>query len=494
MKQPDATLNLTSDINVIGSVVDFTYKWSVNAGLSDEDAVRITQAVDELVTDIILFAYPEQKKPGNFEVHFSSDFSSIQIIIREYGEPFDPNRHRYNSERAIEQGFFKGAGFELIKFLTDEFIFENRGAKGKYFQLIKYIVAEHEPDILPEKSPEIEKAQLNHTEFNVASIDAHDAEDIAKLVYRSYGYSYPKEDMYYPKRIAMAVLRKKKIGVIARINDGRPAGYFAVLESTDSNVGEVGEAVVAPPYRRKGLFKKMMEMLIENARESKLQGIFGKAIGIHNISQKVNQRYGFKTTGLFLADFPAVHLYELMEPYPQPVSEIIDFLLLKDYKNQDIYLPDRYSEILQDIYGEIQAKPKFQVADKNLRYSPITGIDMKIDYSQKNSLLLVRSAGRNILEKIEEKFSYLKDKDLNIIYIDLPLSDPITPTLVETLREMGFVFSGLMPHFHKRKDYLRMQYLRCKLDLSLIITHSKMSKRILSIIKKELKNETENKG
>jgi hypothetical protein len=143
---------------------------------------------------------------------------------------------------------------------------------------------------------------------------------------------------------------------------------------------------------------------------------------------------------------------------------------------------------------EIQAKPKFQVADKNLRYSPITGIDMKIDYSQKNSLLLVRSAGRNILEKIEEKFSYLKDKDLNIIYIDLPLNDPITPNLVETLREMGFVFSGLMPHFHKRKDYLRMQYLRCKLDLSLIITHSKMSKRILSIIKKELKNETENKG
>lgn len=490
MKQPDATLNLTSDISVIGSVVDFTYKWCVNAGLSEDDAVRITQAVDELVTDIVLFAYPEQKEPGNFEVHFNSDFSSVQITIHEYGEPFDPNRHLYNSDRAITEGDFDGAGFELIKFLTDEFTFENLGSKGKYFQLVKYIVAEHEPDLLPEQPPELEKTQLDHIEFAVSSIDANDAEDIAKLVYRSYGYSYPKEDLYYPKRIAMAILRKKKIGVIARTSNGRPAGYFAVLESTDSDVGEVGEAVVAPAYRRKGLFKKMMEMLIENAKQSKLQGIFGKAIGIHEISQKVNQKYGFKTTGLLLADFPAVHLYELMEPYPQPVSEIVDFLLLKKYRNQDVYIPEQYSDILRDIYSDLEANPAFLKPEKDPRYSPVTNIDIKIDYSQKNSLLIVRSAGEDIIETIERKFLYLKNKNLNIIYIDLPLGNTVTPLLIEPLKKLGFVFSGLMPQFHKKQDHLRMQHITCDLDLSLIVTHSEMSERVLSLIKKEVRNGT----
>lgn len=490
MKQPDATLNLTSDISVIGSVVDFTYKWSVNAGLTEDDAVRLTQAVDELVTDIVLFAYPEQKEPGNFEVHFSSDFSSVQVKILEYGEPFDPNRHLYNSEMAINEGDFDGAGFELIKFLTDEFSFENRGAKGKFFQLVKYIVAEHEPDLLPEQQPESKKTQLDHTEFAVSSIDAHDAEDIAKLIYRSYGYSYPKEDMYYPKRIAMAILRKKKIGVLARTSTGRPAGYFAILESTDSDVGEVGEAVVAPTYRRKGLFKKMMEMLIENASESKLQAIFGKAIGLHEISQKVNREYGFKTTGLLLADFPAIHLYELMEPYPQPVSEIVDFLLLKNYKKQHIYLPERYSDILRDMYTELEVQPDFFESKKNPKYSPVTNIDMKIDYSQKNSLLIIRSAGEDILDIIERKVTYLKNKNLNIIYIDLPLDHSVTPLLIEPLREMGFLFSGLMPHFHKRKDHLRMQYIICNLDLSLIVTYSEMSERVLSLIKQEMDNGT----
>ncbi|PWN06417.1 GNAT family N-acetyltransferase [Rhodohalobacter mucosus] len=488
MKQPDATLNLTSDVNVIGSAVDFTYKWCVNAGLAEDDAVRVTQALDEIVTDIVLFAYPEQKEPGHFEVHFRSDSSSVQITVHEYGEPFDPDRHHYDSNKAIEEGEFEGAGFELVKYLTDEFTFENRGAEGKIFHLIKYIITDREPDLLPEESPDTEKTELDHEEFIVAPIDAHDAEDIAKLVYRSYGYSYPNEDLYFPKRIAMAVIRKKKIGVIARTNEDRPAGYFAILETSDSDVGEVGEAVVAPAFRRKGLFKKMMEMLIESAKESKLQGIFGKAIGIHDISQKVNQQYGFKTTGILLADFPAVHLYELLDPYPQPVSEIVDFLILKKDHNQKIYLPNQYRDLLSDIYAQFDVKPDFKEPESDPARAPFSDIDMKVDYNQKNSLLILRSAGRNVLNTIEQKFAYLKTRKINIIYIDLPLEDPVTPTLVEPLRKMGFVFSGLMPHFHKGKDHLRMQHVLCKLDLSLIVTYSEMSERVLSQVKKEVEN------
>ncbi|NBB77272.1 MAG: GNAT family N-acetyltransferase [Bacteroidetes bacterium] len=490
MKQPDATLNLTSDINVIGSVVDFTYKWCINAGLVEDDAIRVTQALDEIVTDIVLFAYPEQKEPGHFEVDFSSDSSSVQITVHEYGEPFDPDRHLYDSKKAIEENDFDGAGFELIKYLADEFTFENRGAEGKIFRLIKYIITDQEPDLLPEQSPETEKAELDHEEFIVAPIDAHDAEDIAKLVYRSYGYSYPKEDLYFPKRIAMAVIRKKKIGVIARTEEGRPAGYFAILETTDSDVGEVGEAVVAPAFRRKGLFKKMMEMLIENAKESKLQGIFGKAIGLHDISQKVNQQYGFKTTGILLADFPAVHLYELLDPYPQPVSEIVDFLILKKYKKQTVYLPNQYHDLLRDIYAQFDIHPNYKEPESEPARAPFTDLDMKVDYNQKNSLLTLRSAGRNVLKAIEHKFNYLKSRKINIIYIDLPLEDPVTPMLIEPLHNMGFVFSGLMPHFHKGKDHLRLQYTLCDLDLSLIVTYSEMSKRVLNQVKQEMNHET----
>ena len=54
----DQQLELRNHASIIGPVTDFAYRWGLNVGLSDEKARRLALVVDELVTDVVRFAYP----------------------------------------------------------------------------------------------------------------------------------------------------------------------------------------------------------------------------------------------------------------------------------------------------------------------------------------------------------------------------------------------------------------------------------------------------
>jgi len=54
----DQQLELRNHASIIGPVTDFAYRWGLKVGLSDEKARRLALAVDELVTDVVRFAYP----------------------------------------------------------------------------------------------------------------------------------------------------------------------------------------------------------------------------------------------------------------------------------------------------------------------------------------------------------------------------------------------------------------------------------------------------
>mgnify|MGYP006422759625 CR=1 FL=1 len=78
---------------------------------------------------------------------------------------------------------------------------------------------------------------------------------------------------------------------------------FAVLQPYDADIGGVGEAVVDAGHRRRGLMKRMLEMLIREARAHGLSAVFGEAVTVHDISQRVNQHFQTESTALLLGFF-----------------------------------------------------------------------------------------------------------------------------------------------------------------------------------------------
>jgi RimJ/RimL family protein N-acetyltransferase len=109
-------------------------------------------------------------------------------------------------------------------------------------------------------------------------------------------------------------------------------GYFAVLRNDDSDIGEVGEAVVDVNHRRRGLMTRMLEGLIQRAEEEGLLGVYGEAVTAHEISQRANARFDFVSSALCLAYHPTERFTGLIDDYPQPISNLIDFKPLVPYE------------------------------------------------------------------------------------------------------------------------------------------------------------------
>ena len=338
---------------------------------------------------------------------------------------------------------------------------------------------------LAEEVHEMEVEEEAPYSIEVTQITARDAEDVSKLIYRSYGSSYPRDDLYYPKRIEQALARRNKLGVIARTSEGSAAGHFSIMFNTDSSIGEVCEAVVSEQFRKQGVFKKMMAELIEVAKENEMPAVYADAIALHEYSQRVNNEFGFRSTAILLADFPAVSLRGMSGDLNEPVSEVFEFLPLTDLPVRKICLPDRYDEILRECYENIDTE--YELLKPGEQQTPAESLlHVEINYNEKSALITCRVVGEDFVDQVERQLEDMKEKDLNAIFIDLPLEQQATCDIVDPLRDIGFVFSGLMPLFHEERDYLRMQLLQCDLDISKVRTYSETAQRIKQIIAEEL--------
>ncbi len=483
--QTEANLKVKSKVELIEPIVDFCYRWGINSDLSQKEASEFALALNELITDIVLFAYPEEE--GEFNIEFINFRTHLKVIVSELGEPFDPNRHKYSIEKVLKEENFEGAGFRLIQNLVDDFIFLNKGKNGKEYRIIKNIRHKHITEIFEEAEIKKEEELTENIEYCLSTVTEDDAEDISKLIYRVYGYTYPKEEMYFPDKVKLALKQGKKFGVIVRTNTGEAVGYFAVIMSTDSKIGEIGEAVVSPKHRGKGLMKSMLKALIDLAKSKGLLGLFGEAVTVHTISQKVNAKFNFKSTALLLGMFPSdVKYRNLVENYPQRISIVIDFLPFYKDKIKEVYLPKEYSQILKEIYENLGCKI-LNLKAKKIKLNNVSQIDTNINYKFGHATLIVRKYGKDFEIQLEQKIEDLKQKGIEAIYIDLPLNESYTKEIIPIMKKFGFIFAGLMPLFHNEKDYLRMQIIQTEINPDLIYVYSDIAKKIKRKIVRELK-------
>jgi GNAT superfamily N-acetyltransferase/anti-sigma regulatory factor (Ser/Thr protein kinase) len=476
-------LVLESRIPLIEPTVELVKSFSRKAGLTKEEAVEFALCANELLTDVVRFAFP--KEVGKFVLTLKATPSQVELIVRELGEPFDPDAHPYDPERARKEGKFEGAGIEVIRGLSDGFIFLNKGRAGKEFRIVKKVNAPHITEIFEGREKELLAEPEETTQYCIAPVKPEDAEDVSRLIYRTYRYTYPKEELYYPKKVRQFIESGKKFGVIVRTKEGEAVGYFAVIVKGDSKIGEVGEAVVSPGHRGRGIMKMMMNALIGMAKERGLLGLFGEAITVHTISQRVNAKFGFKSTALMLGTFPEARIVGIREDYGQRISVVIDFLHLIKREKAEVYLPREYSKILREIYQNMG----IEVVNRRERRAELpktSKVELSVNFPLGLAVLVVERPGQDLKERIERKVKKLFSSGIETVYIDLPLDRPEIKKAVKVLRELGFVFSGLMPLFHHGRDYLRLQKVKGSYDFKKIELYSDMAKKIAKRVKREL--------
>lgn len=107
------------------------------AGFDSDTAYQVRLAVDEACSNIIDHAYGGEG-PGVIECTRRVRSGHLTIVLRDYGQPFDPRAvPEPDLESDLEERTAGGLGLHFIRHLMDEVAFDFETGHGNVLTLVK---------------------------------------------------------------------------------------------------------------------------------------------------------------------------------------------------------------------------------------------------------------------------------------------------------------------------------------------------------------------
>lgn len=108
--------NEVEQISLLGEYIDTIVE---EAGLSPELGMSLNLALEEAVTNVVLYAYPEGEK-GEVKIDASWNHEMVTFVISDSGVPFDPTeKEDADITLSVEERPIGGLGIFLVKQIMD---------------------------------------------------------------------------------------------------------------------------------------------------------------------------------------------------------------------------------------------------------------------------------------------------------------------------------------------------------------------------------------
>jgi anti-sigma regulatory factor (Ser/Thr protein kinase)/GNAT superfamily N-acetyltransferase len=430
-------------------------------------------------------AYPAGEE-GEIRLSIAEENGKLEFLIRDNGLPQDVaelERQLHELERVPGTHSLDWPGLDA----ADEIHWLGYGRDGKAIQIIKWI---HDRHIADGNSVEGERLAPFNEEAPQAPPQAYEvrrmlddeAVQVSQLMYRAYGNTYFNEDVYYPDRVAAQNKAGTVLSFVAVGDGGRIAGHYALERNEPGPVVEGGQAVVDPAHRGRGLLDRMKEAALGEAKRAELRGWYADAVSVHTMTQQSNITHGGRLCCVDLAIAPRTESFKnISAKLEQRVTCLLFFHWLDEPNPRMIYVPARHEAIIREIYANLEAPVDFGPpapagGHGQLRISVDAGAAMATIRAEQlggDTAHQIRHAKREIVERSHAE----------VVYAELPLSDPATPAIADALEAEGFGVLGVAPCFAAAgDDLLRMAYLVDPLQRDPIKTADEFSGRLVDYV------------
>ena len=477
---PIAKLTVAADGRYIDAVADLLSTVAAIDGLEDETARKLGAIAAEICRNAVEQGY-EGGRDQTLEVEVSRRAHSLVVAIQDRGIPFDYRDLAGNRDRRFSAMLAAGYARE-VRFL-------NLGPGGNRVEIVRDLPAldirdqadpaEHDAHVAAPEAPPDEP-------LGVRLMRPDEAVELARVVYRCYGYTYDCEFVYYPDQVAARLEAGLMRSCVAQNERGEIVGHLALsVERPAAAVAESGQAVVDPRYRGHGLFKRMKLFLIDDAGRRNCNGIYSEAVTAHPYSQKGNLSIGAHECGFLLGYSRGdVSFRAIGKPGSGARQSIaMMYLPVSHTPAGPIHVPAAYRAIVRDIIETCDVERVVSDGTSSQAPSAPHGrlrVVTRADHDQ--AFLTVESYGADTLDSIRYHLDQLCLHRLECIYVDLPLSHPETATLGMQLRDLGFFFGAVLPGLHG-DDALRLQYLNnVEISTADIQVASDHGRRVLSAV------------
>ncbi len=453
-----ASVTILADATLLPAVVDFVSRTAHRLGLNDTDAEHLGRTVGTVCRNVIDRAF-EPEEEGRYDIYVLRRPGQVVIAVEDRGLPFDYAPLRGGSDTSLPG--------TLRRSFADEIRFVNLGRSGNRVELIKHLPHadirehlsedEHHRAIRAPAAPE-------DTPLEIRMMRPEESFELSRCVYRSYGYSYDWDYVYYPDRIRELQESGLMRSCVAVTSEGEFVGHVALtLEGPNSPVAEAGQAVVDPRFRGHRLFERMKTFLSERAKEWDMYGLYSEATAVHPYSQKGNLHLGAKETGYLLGYIPSSVSYKKIgeDKEGRRGSVALFYMRVNPEPERDAYPPVAYREVAQQVIEHNGLRRTIKNAsDLEMPSSSRVSINVRQDHNL--AFLRVEEPGADLGELVRDRLRELCLHHIDCIYVDLPLSHPATTQAGAKLTNLGFFFGGIIPEAYSGAiggDVLRLQYL-----------------------------------
>lgn len=484
----DESLGITvpNNLRYLPLILDSTAAFAEMLGFDDKQINEVTLGVEEAVVNVMEHAFAEGEQ-ASFELIFQQVPLGMQILIKDQGMPFDPHELARMAEMDSFREDTRGLGLHLMYRFMDEVSFVNLGKDGKETRLLKYLG--RMPEALDASRPKAELLPEKIPSYQIRRMLPHEAVEVSKCAYMSYGYTYSNEHVYYPERLRQLNEEGKMVSLVAVSDSDEIIGHVALIfDDSDPLVPVSDDAFVKPQYRGSGCLNDLGRALISWAIDNGILGSYALAVTSHPYSQKVASKWGYNDTAVLISVDLPFEFKAIKDECGQRESESLLFVYFRPLKEIEIYAPLHHAKMIIQIYQHqgVQATllpaPDLELPDQE----PV--IEVKYDPSI-IAYIKVKQYGRDVTGEISRILKGLCIQRTETIYLYLPLNSPYTCLLTHEFEALGFFFAGIIPGSEGR-DLLILQYLNNQvIDYSQICINSAIGQNILDYIKQHDPNQ-----
>jgi serine/threonine-protein kinase RsbW len=323
-------------------------------------------------------------------------------------------------------------------------------------------------------------------------MDPSDAIEISKCAYKSHGYSFFDDHIYYPDHLiemngtgdlisAVAVTRDKVFMGHGALHYDHPGARTAELTFLFTNV----------EYRGQGIMNRICDFLYAVPKRNPLAGIYTYAVANHLFTQKIMARMGVRDCGICLASSPATWQFKgIAGESAQRISVVLSFKYLEAPAPRTLYAPPHHADMIRKLYGNIGARHDVvaPLTGSPLPEEPSDIVTTLFD-SEECAEIIIRRYGASVVQDIRRVLRDLCLRKTAAIQLMLPLEDPATCLMTEAIEGLGFFFSGILPH-QSVGDVLLMQYLNnVPFDYGKVMVYTETAGALLDYIRARDPNE-----